>query len=135
MRDIKFRLWSNKLNKMFEPGKHKLDKWYFDCEYNCVHFPMEVEDPSLGVAIEKDSVLLQYTGLKDKNGTEIYEGDIVQHEDFSNGAFFSNQPVKRTVMEWNNYYHGYKIKGLGYFKSEHLEVIGNIYEHLELLND
>jgi uncharacterized phage protein (TIGR01671 family) len=69
-------------------------------------------------------VLMQYTGLKDKNGVEIYEGDIVRFLDidgvdsvteveFREGGFY---PFAPDFIHWCN-----------------VEVIGNIYENPELL--
>lgn len=68
------------------------------------------------------AVLMQFTGLKDKNRKEIYEGDILQTPE---GVF----PV-----EWMQYY--FALKGLadvGLLESSPLEIIGNIYENPELL--
>lgn len=66
-----------------------------------------------------DCVLMQYTGLKDKTGKEIYEGDIVRAGkilsviEYSSGQFIG--------IDWQ------------YYNDRNLEVIGNIYENKELL--
>ena len=62
MREIKFRAWDKKLSKMF-----KLE--------NCINFEIsDLYDPR---PQHEDLIVMQYTGLKDKNGKEIYEGDIL----------------------------------------------------------
>ena len=60
-REIKFRVWKN--NTMLQVGDGVLKEIYFD-ENNWNE--------------DKDGVLMQYIGLKDKNGKEIYEGDIIK---------------------------------------------------------
>ena len=76
--------------------------------------------------------LMQYTGLKDKNGKEIYESDIVKAEAFSpnlyqivflDGSFVAFTPFA-TVIEITCFYSSTGCE---------LEVIGNIYENPELL--
>lgn len=67
----------------------------------------------------------QYTGLKDKNGKEIYEGDIVNTKDFNGG--FTN-----VVVEWDDAQFTTIIKPLN--RLIDIVVIGNIYENKELLD-
>lgn len=87
----------------------------------------------------EDLELLQYTGLKDKNGVEIYEGDIIRY--FSEvmskkewicsveviGATFAVRTGKKSYMD------GSFLNRLS--KDEKLEIIGNIYENPELLEE
>ena len=71
--------------------------------------------------------LMQYTGLKDKNGKEIYEGDIL---DIGNNAV-----VEFFDGKFHPVYDGGKSEAMeDEFKSYKCEIIGNIYENKNLLN-
>ena len=65
-REIKFRLWSNSLKIMFSPNSEIGHLWSIK------------EAPNGNIKVDDGDVLMQFTGLKDKNGVEIYEGDIVR---------------------------------------------------------
>ena len=83
---------------------------------------------SLGTKI----TYMQYTGLTDKNGKEIYEGDIIRWKDIM--KFHSEEPVSTDMVEWSDDEACY-ITGMRYLKftARHGEIIGNKFENPELL--
>jgi len=71
----------------------------------------------------------QYTGLEDKKGNEIYEGDIIEYEEIeSDGRRYPNKDRRKIL--WRDC--GFNMCEL---KIEFWKVIGNIYENPELLED
>ena len=128
MREIKFRAWDMRQKEMRSVMGFRVNKSK-SITINATEHP-ENWEPLITSGIHKDGILMQYTGLKDKKGKEIYEGDIVFHSD-------------KTIMEvlWSNKHATFIVKYI-YLKEKvedfidlvkESEVIGNIYESPELL--
>jgi len=77
----------------------------------------------------------EFTGLKDRNGNDIYEGDLLRIPDYSNGAYFGiKQPTKVVDVSLDKIFNGYGYYGL-HHKTEEIEVIGNIFKNPEILSN
>lgn len=84
----------------------------------------------------KEETIGQFTGLHDKNGKEIYEGDILEIKGFSYKGYCTGVIKKNVVVEFKDYHWscGHKsLLNLSTWQEVTLEVIGNIYENSELL--
>jgi uncharacterized phage protein (TIGR01671 family) len=129
-REIKFRAWDIELGFMVDPDYYFV---MFDGSIwfnNCADGEDDLTEQTFKLKI------MQYTGLKDKNGKEIYEGDILnnieavdiawrQVVEFETGAFWRKDISKGDDSQWE--FDGWETVG------EDWEVIGNIYENPELL--
>ena len=142
MRAIKFRAYVKETNEVFPVG----NIYFFDEDVLVWGCGNEDCGTCGDLYPLSDVILLQYTGLKDKNGKEIYEGDIIENvSDMVNfqGVKISGKSVKRYRIGWHEKgkWHSFRThsnnhKGIvGVYKPEiYSEVIGNIYENPELLN-
>jgi len=119
MREIKFRAWDKRNKKMVKVMR--------------LWFPMEEEEKTVNPEIEywednndesydiETFILMQYTGLKDKNGVEIYEGDIIKW-------YFTRYPSarKQKRIDEVKFIMGAFVPDV--WRNQEYEVIGNIYE-------
>lgn len=121
MREIKFRAWEPRFKNMWSHDEIYIYKGRprFNSDYD-------------HVGLAEDGILMQYTGLHDKNGREIFEGDIVKT---ANGRVLEvSYNIPWTSFILTNKYRQCDCERLGSYCTELLfEVIGNIYENPELL--
>ena len=154
MRDIKFRSWDKKRNEWYGASQEgNGEKLYYG-----IHLLGEImylQPPSVMHTI--DIITSQYTGLKDSEGKDIYEGDIV---DFTYWWFDGNVAESHLIgtIVYSDHSMSFQLKGIknkewesftGYendseyltpfselnFDDADFEIIGNIYENSELLGD
>lgn len=116
MREIKFRFWSKILNNFVTPD----------------------DDIFVGALKDKNMVVTQYVGLKDKHGKEIYEGDII--ETWVVGDMTHEKRLRRCLVKFNHGEFRLKFPGSSMLRrlanrslEKNTEVIGNIFENKELL--
>lgn len=134
MREIKFRIFDNENKKFVSDNHQNRYVLYLDGDVSSIHVVGEKLDVMF---YNKDTfTVLQYTGMKDCNGKDIYEGDILKSEKY--GHIYH--------VKWDDYYlcfsldlycsgeltRGFFFKDIG--NACQFETIGNIYENPELLN-
>jgi len=125
MREIKFRAWNINDKEMF-----KVEQITF--ANNCDEFGASILDKHNDFHKIKDIELMQFTGLKDKNGKEIYEGDILT----SNYIVSWNNKLCGFIVKHSNKLLGYPLYETGGLLDLSLtEILGNIYENPELLKE
>lgn len=138
MREIKFRAYSEDKEKVF-------DVHYIDLLRKGFGIQIGQNSESVIWEFPDEFILLEFTGLKDRTGKEIYEGDVVKLHDVwkDSSTAYSTYLVKINSLlsisficlsqtEKHKSIYGDKIDcdvDLGYWVFNYLEVIGNIYEN------
>lgn len=110
MREIKFRAWETERKTMSYGKREDFD--------DMVGFRFDHEEGG-------ERILMQYTGLKDAYGSEIYEGDVLE-DGYVRGSVVFDEG--KFIFEWDN------IAQDLFESCDVLTVIGNIYEHPELVD-
>jgi len=135
MREIKFRAWKKEV--VVDDFVYEGEMIYADSMSNCEYIKRYV--CIAGFYSDSgwdwnDFEFMQYTGLKDKHGREIYEGDILSCK--SSSSCYQKYGEKYLVY-WDDKKTGFECAyqyGLeGYMQNENIEVIGNVHENPELL--
>lgn len=125
-REIKFRAWRTTWDKKM---LHVSRLWMPEDE-RCLGATNEDETIGIKTATADEYELMQFTGLKDKNGTELYEGDIVDVRGYKSAICCENSYV--SFYFWNEITH--EFVGLAFLLGyKNFEIVGNIYENPELL--
>lgn len=115
MREIKFRTWDKRYKKMDRP-------------FNIIDALFEDRRSTIaGDPGPQDFIFMQYTGLKDKNGIEIYDGDIVKHHNSTFKVVHKELRFKLVRLAGKKPTHTFH-------ENKDYEVLGNIYENKELLD-
>jgi len=126
MREIKFRAWLTKEKRMVsvyrldftdKSGKPTLIMWYW-------------VQQGTQAGLSRGFELMQYTGLKDKNNKEIWEGDIVRFKNDDNLYIVKWLDEFAEFMGVDTEYSDLVVE---FVLPDYFEVVGNIYENPELL--
>ena len=134
MREYKFRVWDTENKEML-----KVQELDFEDTFYGGRLSIRTDQYNDYFDIE-DMILMQYTGLKDKNGKEIYEGDIIFDSFyerkakvvFLEGAFWLD--YIDDFKEYKTIHKRYQLLA-NYDNKSVLEVIGNIYDNKNLLEE
>ena len=127
-RIIKFRAWHTKAKKMFSAEEMGKDELTLSVDGRGF---VNVNGASTKLSqYITDMTPMQFTGLKDKNGKEIFEGDILNDSEYAQRfeVIWRNGMFSLKILNDNNFHRWIR-------DNEKLEIIGNIYENPELIKN
>lgn len=130
---IKFRAWEIAGKRMVLVGSIDFRNKFIEYTYSPYNDSNRVVSEFLEFC---DVVLMQSTGLFDKNGKEIFEGDILKCTSFDGCLWCETVSWDSTIAGFATHQNGYDATPIEYItdsKAITIEIIGNIYENPELL--
>lgn len=134
MREIRFRAWRKEEKRMIYLANNMGSQTHLQLNNHSWGVFEPDSDDYYGIASANSNlgdILMQYTGLKDKNGTDIYEGDIVRSPQGAiQRVYYSNQFAAFLCADI--YRPNAEIRDTWIVEKED-EIIGNLYENPELL--
>ena len=126
----KFRVWNEKTESFIDYGDLMLDL------KNGKVYSGDVGIPEYTIDVTNQVILMQYTGCRDKNGIEIYEGDVIKDKydktwlvKWYVGAFVITNKIPDSDGQTTTYSHFSNVSNHHFY----FEVIGNMWENPELL--
>lgn len=135
MRDIKFRVWDKETKHMHICGEDVHDTITFEDETNKAYY-YNLQNGCGSLREDSDYILMQYTGLKDKNGKEIYEEDIIKIKHIGKAVVawvaYDDEDAGFVTKCKNIILHNEPLSDID---MRDREVIGNIYDNAELLKN
>lgn len=128
MRKLRFRAWNKKSRWM----EHDLYLSFDGFIYQRAEFGYNTPHTEIEMVNNENIVLMQFTGLLDKNGREIWEGDIVRFDGHTWEEKFT-----ACIIEKNGGFWADRKDGLGDYLGnfKYREVLGSIHEHPHLLRE
>jgi hypothetical protein len=119
MREIEFRgKLKNSINNQMPAGTWIYGGYYFWRDGACMH----EKDAAIGLFVYPETVG-QYTGLEDKNGKKIFEGDVIEYK------------TLRLLVRFSEEYGCFTVDGKFWMSAySEFRIIGNIHDNPELLN-
>jgi hypothetical protein len=124
MRGHKYRVWLNQEQEMY--GFNAINAIWFHVQYGMapsdISAMVELRDKSRAYRTDKDADLMQYTGLKDLSGTDIYEDDVLEWNGWQGKVY------------WDQSFAAWRAENIGSLGGiPNLKIVGNIHEHPELI--